>query len=103
LRDILRGHTVEDTYRGIELCFDNGITPVVDFIVGFPDETEDDQNKSLEMIEWICRKGGTVHAHYLTPLPGTPYEYAMPSPVSDRFKRVLGKLAMEGKATGSWG
>ena len=103
LRNILRGHTVEDTFRGIELCFENGITPVVDFIVGFPDETEDDQNKSLEMIEWICRRGGTVHAHYLTPLPGTPYEHAVPSPVNGRFKHVLGKLAMEGKATGSWG
>jgi len=103
LRDIQRGHTVEDTYRGIELCFESGIIPVVDFIAGFPGETEDDQDKSLDMIEWICRKGGNIHAHYLTPLPGTPYEHAVPSPVSERFRRVLGKLALGGKATGSWG
>lgn len=103
LQDIQRGHSVEDTCHGIELCFESGITPVVDFIVGFPDETEDDQEKSLEMIEWICRKGGNIHAHYLTPLPGTPYVNAVPSPVSDRFRRVLGKLALGGKATGSWG
>ncbi|MDW7731156.1 MAG: TIGR04013 family B12-binding domain/radical SAM domain-containing protein [Methanolobus sp.] len=102
LKEIWRGHTTENTIRGIELCFEHGIIPVVDFIVGFPDETEEEQNESLEMIKWICKKGGNVHAHYLTPLPGTPYENVIPSVVSDRFKKVLGKMALEGKATGSW-
>ncbi|TGC11171.1 TIGR04013 family B12-binding domain/radical SAM domain-containing protein [Methanolobus halotolerans] len=102
LKEIWRGHTTEDTFRGIELCFKHGIIPVVDFIVGYPDETEEEQDKSLEMIKWISKKGGNVHAHYLTPLPGTPYEHAIPSVVSDRFKKVLGKMALEGKATGSW-
>ncbi|MBN2109726.1 MAG: TIGR04013 family B12-binding domain/radical SAM domain-containing protein [Methanosarcinaceae archaeon] len=102
LKEIHRGHTTEDTIRGIELCFEYGITPVVDFIAGFPDETEEEQDESLEMIRWICRKGGNIHAHYLTPLPGTPYENATPSVVSKRFRKVLGKMALEGKATGSW-
>ncbi|WP_406656513.1 TIGR04013 family B12-binding domain/radical SAM domain-containing protein [Methanolobus sp. ZRKC2] len=102
LKEIQRGHTTEDSLKAIETCFEYGIIPVVDFIVGFPDETEEEQNESLEMIRWICKKGGKVHAHYLTPLPGTPYENAIPSVVSRHFKKVLGKMALEGKATGSW-
>lgn len=103
LKRIQRGHTVEDSYNAIELCLDRGITPVVDFIVGFPGETEEEQDKSLDMIEWICKKGGTVHAHHFEALPGTPYEHASPAPVSQRFRYVMGKLAKEKKVTGTWG
>ncbi|WP_342306404.1 TIGR04013 family B12-binding domain/radical SAM domain-containing protein [Methanolobus sp. ZRKC5] len=102
LRSILRGHTVDDVVRSIELCFDHGITPVVDFMVGFPDETEEEQDMSLELIQWICKKGGHVHSHYLTPLPGTPYANVTTSPVSKRYRKVMGKMALEGKVTGSW-
>ena len=102
LREILRGHTVDDVVNSIELCFDHGLTPMVDFMVGFPDETEEEQDMSLELIEWICKNGGQVHSHYLTPLPGTPYASVTPSPVSKHFRKVLGNLALKGKATGSW-
>lgn len=102
LRDILRGHTVDDVVRSIELCFDYGITPVVDFMVGFPDETGEEQDMSLELIKWICKKGGNVHSHYLTPLPGTPFADVETSAVSKSYKKVMGKLALTGKATGSW-
>ncbi len=102
LKGILRGHTVDDVVQSLELCFEHGITPVVDFMVGFPDETEEEQDMSLELIEWICRKGGHVHSHYLTPLPGTPFADVTTSPVSKRFKKVMGKLALTGQATGSW-
>jgi len=102
LREILRGHTVDDVVQSLELCFDHGITPVVDFMVGFPDETEEEQDMSLELILWICKKGGNVHSHYLTPLPGTPFADVVTSPVSKRYKKVMGKLALTGQATGSW-
>jgi radical SAM superfamily enzyme YgiQ (UPF0313 family) len=78
------------------------ITPAVDFIFGSPTETEEDQEKSLELIRWICRKEETARAHYLTPLPGTPYSSAIPAEVSDRVKRELGKLALDGKLTCYW-
>ncbi|MDI3486210.1 MAG: hypothetical protein PWQ51_1272 [Methanolobus sp.] len=102
LREILRGHTVDDVVQSLELCFDHGITPMVDFMVGFPDETEEEQDMSLELIQWICKKGGSVHSHYLTPLPGTPYIDVKTSPVSKRYKKVMGKLALTGQATGTW-
>ncbi|WP_407354721.1 TIGR04013 family B12-binding domain/radical SAM domain-containing protein [Methanolobus sp. WCC5] len=102
LREILRGHTVDDVVQSLELTFSHGITPVVDFMVGFPDETEEEQDMSLELIRWICKKGGHVHSHYLTPLPGTPYEGIIPSPVSERYRKIMGRMALKGKVTGSW-
>lgn len=102
LKEIQRGHTVEDTISAIECCLEHEIVPAVDFIFGLPTETEEDQEKSLDLVRWICRKGGTVRAHYLTPLPGTPYSSAIPAKISDRVRRELGKLALGGKLTGYW-
>ena len=102
LKEIRRGHTVEDTISAVECCLEHEIVPAVDFIFGFPTETEEDQEKSLDLVRWICKKGGTVRAHYLTPLPGTPYSSAVPVEVNDRVRRELGKLALGGKLTGYW-
>ncbi|MCQ1534693.1 TIGR04013 family B12-binding domain/radical SAM domain-containing protein [Methanosarcina sp. KYL-1] len=102
LKEIRRGHTVEDSIAAVECCLEHELVPAVDFIFGFPTETEEDQEKSLDLVRWISKKGGTVRAHYLTPLPGTPYESAVPTDVSDKVRRELGKLALEGKLTGYW-
>ena len=102
LTEIGRGHTAEDVYRAAEICFARKITPIVDFIIGFPNETENDQQQSLEMIDWICKKGGEVRAHYLTPLPSTPYENIMPAEVHPDISKKLGKLALGGKLKGTW-
>jgi B12-binding domain/radical SAM domain protein len=102
LKEIRRGHTVEDSISAVECCLEHEITPAVDFIFGLPTETEEDQEKSLDLVRWICKKGGTVRAHYMTPLPGTPYASAVPAEVTDRVRRELGKLALGGKLTGYW-
>ncbi len=102
LKAIQRGHTVGDSISAVECCLDHEIVPAVDFIFGLPTETEEDQEKSLDLVRWICKKGGIVRAHYLTPLPGTPYASAVPAEVSDQVRRELGKLALGGKLTGYW-
>jgi B12-binding domain/radical SAM domain protein len=102
LKEIRRGHTVEDSISAVECCLEHEITPAADFIFGLPTETEEDQEKSLDLVRWICKKGGTVRAHYMTPLPGTPYASAVPAEVTDRVRRELGKLALGGKLTGYW-
>lgn len=102
LKEIQRGHTVGDSISAVECCLDHEIVPAVDFIFGLPTETEEDQEKSLDLVRWICKKGGIVRAHYLTPLPGTPYALAVPAEVSDQVRRELGKLALGGKLTGYW-
>ena len=96
-----RGHTVDDVVAAVELCLDYGITPVVDFIVGFPFETDEDQRKTADMIAWVAQKG-MVHAHRFLPLPGTPLERTVPCPILPETAHLCGKLALSGRLTGSW-
>jgi B12-binding domain/radical SAM domain protein len=102
LTNMRRIHTVEDIIIGAEKCIDHGFTPVVDFIFGLPDETEEDQLDTLNLIKWLTGKGGKVHSHYFMPLPGTPFENSMPAPLSIKVKKVMGELALLGKTTGVW-
>ena len=102
LKEMRRGHTVDDVITAVERCTSHGITPNVDFIFGYPDETEEDQQDSLKLIKFISKKGGSVRAHYLTPLPDTPYADVMPSKVGRDVKRTLGRMALDGKLTGVW-
>ena len=99
---INRGHTVEDIIVGAEKCLTHGFTPVVDFIFGLPNETEDDQHETLKLIKWLTGKGAKVHSHYFMPLPGTPFENMAPAPLSVEVDRVMGELALNGKVTGIW-
>jgi B12-binding domain/radical SAM domain protein len=96
-----RGHTVADGIRAVELCRDHGFGPVVDLMMGFPFETEEDEAATLDLIRWVVRSG-RVRLHAFIPLPGTPLAGVSPRPVGPRADRLLGRLALAGKLTGSW-
>ena len=102
LEAICRGHDVEAVEAACQLCRDQGIQPLVDFIFGLPTETEDDQQLSLELVEKIIADGGSARAHYFTPLPDTPLARTAPVTVAAQVACELGKLALQGKLTGSW-
>lgn len=97
-----RGHTVDDVVAAVGLCRDHGITPVVDFILGFPFETDEDEQKTVELIRWVARDG-MVHAHRFMPLSGTALEGTHSRTILRESEKVLGKLALSGTLTGSWG
>ncbi|KUK29703.1 TIGR04013 family B12-binding domain/radical SAM domain-containing protein [Methermicoccus shengliensis] len=97
-----RGHTVAQAYEAVERCLDADFTPTADFIFGLPIGDEEDERATLEMVEWIVRRGGRVRAHAFIPLPATPLEHASFKPPSQRTVRTLGRLARAGKLTGSW-
>jgi len=99
---ISRGHTVEDVKCAVELCREYDLVPIVDVIFGLPGETVTDQQETLELVEFVVNKGGRIHSHYFTPLPGTPLEDAVPSPVGKDVNRTMGRLALGGKVTGVW-
>jgi B12-binding domain/radical SAM domain protein len=96
-----RGHTVADGIQAVELCRDHGFTPVVDLMMGFPFETGEDEDATLDLIRWVVRSGH-VRLHAFIPLPGTPLAGTSPRIVSPRAEQLLGKLALAGKLTGSW-
>ncbi|HTY53012.1 MAG TPA: TIGR04013 family B12-binding domain/radical SAM domain-containing protein [Methanomicrobiales archaeon] len=101
LREIGRGHTVADGIRAVELSRDHGFEPVVDLILGFPNETVEDEAATLDLVRMVTRDG-RVRLHAFTPLPGTPLAGTVPRPASLRAERLLGRLALAGRLTGSW-
>ena len=101
LQHLKRGHTVEDVVRAVELCRDHGLTPVVDFILGFPFETNEDQTETVKLIKWVTGHG-IVHAHHFMPLPGTPLSGTFALSIPLKTAQLCGKLAFSGKLTGSW-
>jgi B12-binding domain/radical SAM domain protein len=101
LRHLHRGHTVADVTSAVELCREFGLIPVVDFIVGFPFETDEDQDATLDLIRWVVRFG-KVHVHRFIPLPGTPLAGTAARPLLPETEKVCGDLALRGKLTGSW-
>ncbi len=101
LRRLHRGHTVEDVIRAVDLCRDHGLVPIVDFIFGLPFESDDDQRATLDLVRSVTRVG-KAHIHYFMPLPGTPLRNSRPRRLLPETEKVLGKLALGGRITGSW-
>ena len=102
LRRIGRGHGRGEIEAACELALDYGLTPQVDLIFGLPMESEEDQRMTLDLVRWIASKGGKVRAHRFTPLPGTPLAGMLPAPLADDVEACLGKMALEGRLTGTW-
>ncbi len=101
LKRLSRGHSNDEIIRAVELCTEFSLTPVVDFIVGFPFETDEDQRLTLDMIQWVARSGN-VHVHRFMPLPGTPLAGTNARSLLPETEKICGKLALSGKLTGSW-
>jgi B12-binding domain/radical SAM domain protein len=102
LKELRRGHTVEDVYRAAELTLQAGLKPIVDFIFGLPGETEEDQQLSLRLIEDLAAMGATIHSHTFMPLPGTPLADAPPGRVAPEIESILGRLSKDGLHIGQW-
>lgn len=102
LGSLRRGHTAADVVRAVELCLEYGLTPVVDCIVGIPGESDMEQLMTADLVKWMSSRG-MVHVHRFIPLPGTPLESVPPRTVLPEVERLLGSLALSGRATGSWG
>jgi B12-binding domain/radical SAM domain protein len=102
LKELRRGHTVEDVCRATELTLQAGLKPIVDFMFGLPGETEEDQRLSLQLIEDLAAVGATIHSHTFMPLPGTPLADAPPGRVTPEVESILGRLSKDGFHTGQW-
>ncbi|MDH7594298.1 MAG: TIGR04013 family B12-binding domain/radical SAM domain-containing protein [Methanomicrobiales archaeon] len=96
-----RGHSTREVIDAVECCHEHGFTPVVDFIVGLPMETEQDQLDTLRLIRWVVRFG-KVHIHLFHPIPGTPLAGHIPIRLHAELPRTFGRLALQGRLTGSW-
>ncbi|MDT8358515.1 MAG: radical SAM protein, partial [Methanomicrobiaceae archaeon] len=101
LQRLCRGHTVQDVLTAVDLCRDVALSPVVDVIVGFPFESDEDQRETLALVREVARQG-QVHAHHFIPLPGTPLAQTRPRGILPEVQQAFGTLALHGHLTGSW-
>ncbi|MCK5305103.1 MAG: radical SAM protein, partial [Candidatus Heimdallarchaeota archaeon] len=102
LREIRRGHTVEEAVSAIDILLASGYTPIVDIIIGLPGATEDDEEQTIHVIEDLIQKQATIRAHVFMPLPGTALEDSIYQPIFPKVKKKLGRLSSIGKIEGNW-
>ena len=96
-----RGHTVADGLDAVERTVDHGLVPVVDLILGFPFETDWEQEETAALARDLAGRGCRIHLHGFSPLPGTPLAGRPARPVIAPVRRLLGRLALAGKLSGS--
>jgi len=96
-----RGHTLDDGLTAVDRIRDHGLEPAVDVILGFPFETDQEQEATLDLVRHLAARGCRIHAHRFTPLPGTPLAGHPSRPILPAVYRVFGRLALEGRLTGS--
>ncbi|MCS7128181.1 MAG: TIGR04013 family B12-binding domain/radical SAM domain-containing protein [Desulfurococcaceae archaeon] len=102
LRAIRRGHTIDDIYEAFTALTKAGFRVDVDFILGFPWESNDDYNETLKVIERLASMGAVIHLHSFIPLPGTPLAAAKPRQLPNWVKKKVSKLVGSGRAYGAW-
>jgi len=61
--------TPEQSLETAQLCRELGILVIANFILGVPDETEEDMRKTLELAEKM--KADMINLSYFTPIPGS--------------------------------
>jgi B12-binding domain/radical SAM domain protein len=95
-----RGHGLDSVYNACEILRRHKLTAVIDFIFGFPDETEDEQMKTLAAIKDIHKKfGSRIQTHFFMPLPATPLYYSKYSPIAPAALALLEKYCSGGICT----
>jgi B12-binding domain/radical SAM domain protein len=102
LAEMERGHGVEEILRAVALAVETGFAPSVDFVAGFPGETEEDREATRRVMARVAELGARVHGHAFLPLPGTPWRDEPPGEVDPATLELLDRLASRGRAFGQW-
>ncbi|MEF3280092.1 MAG: TIGR04013 family B12-binding domain/radical SAM domain-containing protein [Elusimicrobiota bacterium] len=103
LKKINRGHSADDVIKAVSLLKKYGFDVDVDFIFGFPFETEEDINITKNGIEILTKKyNARIHIHYFMPLPQTGFENLKPKPLDKELRRYLSSLTAQKLAFGQW-
>ena len=98
-----RGHSLSQAVEAIRLIQKYGFTPHIDFIIGNPHETPQDQQLLVKfMKDMIELYQIRIHMHAFMPLPGTPWANESPSMIVPEVKEELIKLANGGSLDGWW-
>jgi B12-binding domain/radical SAM domain protein len=103
LKKMNRGHSRNDSINAISLLREFGFQPHIDFIIGNPGETEQDQFELIEFMDQMIRQYAVrIHMHTFVPLPATPWENQQQSPINEQVKKKLREFEKAGVLDGWW-
>ncbi len=103
LRDLGRGHGVDEVLNAVKLLREYGFNVDVDLIFGLPIEGLDDMMASVELIRRLLSiEGVKVRIHSYIPLPGTPLFKLGVRELPESIKRELLKYLGKGMIFGDW-
>jgi len=97
-----RGHTVADAYRAVALTLRAGFKAYVDIIFGLPEETLEDAQLTIKLINDFAEMGARIHAHYFMPLPQTPFAGVRAGGMNPEMKKMINRLIPKGVVFGEW-
>ena len=98
-----RGHSVGEIESACEISRCSNLRPLIDFIVGFPDENSADRYHTLRLIKKLAIKyQARIQVHYFLPLAGTPLSGDLPTPLDYRTLDTLDQYEQDGICTGWW-
>ncbi|MFX0065247.1 MAG: TIGR04013 family B12-binding domain/radical SAM domain-containing protein [Candidatus Hermodarchaeota archaeon] len=99
---INRGHSTSAVIQAVNLINQAQKTAIVDFILGLPQETRDDQFETLAFAKTLIAKKAKIRFHHFLPLPGTPLANTRPSPIDSELLLEIGRLTTKGHILGSF-
>ena len=103
LKYLRRGHTREDIQRATALTREHGLIPQLDFILGFPGETEEEQIDTLDFIKHLgLHYQARIQMHFFLPLAGTLLERQMPTFLSKPVMNMLEEFHKAGFCSDWW-
>jgi uncharacterized radical SAM superfamily protein len=103
LRLMNKGTTVAINQRAIDLLYEHGIQPTMTLILGYPDETEEDMNLTIDFVSKNRAKCNNIVVVRCVPLPGTPLwdgfvrEYDIDIHAFDWDALKLGTVSKDGR------
>ncbi|HSW39279.1 MAG TPA: TIGR04013 family B12-binding domain/radical SAM domain-containing protein [Acidobacteriota bacterium] len=90
-----RSHTVEDILRAVKLARRCGCKVIVDFMLGLPDETEEDMRESVRVMREVVRRGARIHFHTFAPLPQTAFAHKPPGIIAPFYLEAIEEFRAE--------
>ena len=103
LKEIRRGHSLEDIENACSLLVERNLQPLIDVILGFPGEMNTDRHVTLRLIKkWLVKYRARIQVHYFLPLSGTSLENSSPTALDYKTIDTLEQFEQDGICTDWW-
>jgi radical SAM superfamily enzyme YgiQ (UPF0313 family) len=103
LKKLKRGHTLNHVEHAAANALNAGFLPMIDIILGAPDETYEHRFATLKWMKTMNRLVRAMfQVHYFLPLAGSESWGKLPSPLENDIQTELIKMQTAGFVKGFW-